>query len=71
MQTLITNARTHFAPITAPVVLPAKRIEFDAELNEYVVYCGETFVCYTNTENEAQQAYSDHLVRTRPRLVTR
>jgi hypothetical protein len=71
MQNLITNARTQFAPIVAPVVLPVKRIEFDAELNEYVVYCGETFVCFANTENEAQQAYVNHLKRTTPRLVTR
>jgi len=71
MQNLITNARTDYQPATAPVVFPAKRIHFDAELGEYAVYCGETFVCYSNTEHEAQQAYVNHLVRTRPRLVSR
>lgn len=71
MANLITNARTDYQPAAAPVVLPAKRIEYDAELNEYAVYCGETFIAYTNTEHEAQAAYVKHLVRTRPRLVTR
>ena len=63
MKNLITNARTQFHPIQSPLAANGKRIEFDAELNEYACYYNNTFVCYTNTRSQAEMKLHEHAMR--------